>query len=109
MPWRSDGRAGSDGSRDRLRERDLETLERGLNFTLRTALGDLDLLGEVAGGGRYEHLVGRSVLLKVFDSDVRVVTLGQIICLKRAAGHPKDLEALAELEVLAEEGRRGAR
>ena len=27
------------------------TIERGLNFTLTTALGDIDLLGEITGGG----------------------------------------------------------
>jgi hypothetical protein len=36
---------------------DLETLERGLNFTLTTTLGPLDLLGEIVGGGGYEDLV----------------------------------------------------
>ncbi len=30
---------------------DVATLARGLNFTLTTTLGDLDLLGEVVGGG----------------------------------------------------------
>ncbi len=29
-----------------------ETLARGLNFTLTTSAGDLDLLGEITGGGR---------------------------------------------------------
>src|SRR5215470_11167957 len=32
---------------------DAETLKRGLNFTFVTALGDLDLLGEVSGVGFY--------------------------------------------------------
>ena len=32
------------------------TLTRWLNFTLTTSLGDVDLLGEMAGGGRYEDL-----------------------------------------------------
>src|SRR5262245_13921073 len=30
---------------------DERTIQSGLNFTLTTALGDLDLLGEVTGGG----------------------------------------------------------
>lgn len=36
---------------------DAATISRGLNFTLRTSLGDLDLLGEIAGGGAYERLL----------------------------------------------------
>ena len=35
---------------------DVPTLARGLNFTLTTAMGDLDLLGEVPVGGSYERL-----------------------------------------------------
>ena len=40
----------------------LAALARGLNFTLTTTLGDLDLLGEVAGGGwcASSSLVSRS-------------------------------------------------
>jgi hypothetical protein len=34
----------------------LISIARGLNFTLITDLGALDLLGEVTGGGRYEDL-----------------------------------------------------
>jgi hypothetical protein len=79
---------------------DVATLERGLNFTLTTSAGDIDLLGDVAGGGRYEDLVRHSVVLRVLDLDVRVVTLGRLIRLERAAGRPKDLEAIAELELL---------
>jgi hypothetical protein len=79
---------------------DVPTLERGLNFTLTTNAGDLDLLGEIAGGGSYDQLVAHSTTLRVFGLDVRVVTLAQLIHLKRAAGRPRDLEAIAELELL---------
>lgn len=82
---------------------DVATLQRGLNFTLSTSAGDLDLLGEVTGGGGYDALVTRSTRIRVFDRDVSVVTLPTLITLKRAAGRPKDLEALAELEALRDE------
>jgi len=85
---------------------DVATLQRGLNFTLTTTAGDLDLLGEIAGGGGYEQLSTHAQLVSVFETDVAVVTLAQLIHLKRAAGRPKDLEAIAELEALAEEQRR---
>lgn len=84
---------------------DVATLARGLNFTLTTAMGDLDLLGEVVGGGTYEQLLPHSIRVRVFDVDIDVVSLSQLIRLKRAAGRPKDLEALAELEALLEERR----
>ena len=82
---------------------DAATLTRGLNFTLTTSLGDLDLLGDVTGGGGYEDLAPHTHLIRVFDTEVAVVTLPQLIRLKRAAGRPKDLAALAELEALLEE------
>ena len=84
---------------------DSVTLARGLNFTLTTTAGDIDLLGEIAGGGTYEQLLGQTRALRVFDRDVNVVTLAQLIHLKRAAGRPKDLEALAELELLQREAK----
>ena len=87
---------------------DVPTLQRGLNFTLVTSLGDLDLLGEIAGGGAYEHLLPDTERLSVLGVDVDVVTLSRLIRLKRAAGRPKDLEAIAELEALLEEGGDGA-
>ncbi len=84
---------------------DASTLARGLNFTLTTSRGDLDLLGEIAGGGPYEQLLSNTRRLRVFDCDVDVVTVQELIRLKRAAGRPKDLESIAELEALLEEGR----
>jgi hypothetical protein len=39
---------------------DVATVQPDLNFTLITDLGELDLLGEVPGGGRYEDLVPHS-------------------------------------------------
>jgi hypothetical protein len=86
---------------------DERTLKSGLNFTLTTTLGDLDLLGEVAGGGSYEQLRPFTQELETFGVRCRFVTLEKLIQLKRAAGRPKDLEAIAELQALLEERQRG--
>jgi hypothetical protein len=86
---------------------DERTLKSGLNFTLTTTLGDLDLLGEVAGGGSYEQLLPITLELETFGVRCRFVTLEKLIQLKRAAGRPKDLEAIAELQALLEERQRG--
>ena len=82
---------------------DADTVQRGLNFTLQTTLGDIDLLGEVTGGGSYDQLLPESETGRVFGYDVTCVTLVRLIALKRAAGRKKDLIALAELEALLEE------
>lgn len=86
---------------------DADTIRRGLNFTLVTAAGDLDLLGEATGGGTYEALLPSSEARTLFGLECRVVALKTLIHLKRAAGRPKDLERIAELEALVEERERG--
>ncbi len=82
---------------------DEDTLARGLNFTLTTTLGDLDLLGEIAGGGNYENLIGDAQKVKLYEVDCLCLNLEKLIATKRAAGRPKDFETIAELESLREE------
>jgi predicted nucleotidyltransferase len=85
---------------------DASTLKQGLNFTLTTTLGDIDLLGDVPGGGSYEDLLAQSQSIPLLGTTCQCVTLDGLIRLKRAAGRPKDLEAIAELEALrAESGQ----
>jgi predicted nucleotidyltransferase len=48
-------------------------------------------------------LMPQSSELEAFGVTVKCVTLERLIQLKRAAGRPKDWEALAELEALLEE------
>jgi predicted nucleotidyltransferase len=82
---------------------DLGTLRSGLNFTLTTELGPIDLLGEVAGGGTYVSLEASTIALLLFGIECRCVDLETLIRLKRAAGRPKDLETIAELELRRDE------
>jgi hypothetical protein len=81
---------------------DADTLKRGLNFTLTTKLGDLDLLGEIAGGGDYARLEPHTIELHLFGIRCLCLDLDTLIDVKRAAGRPKDLEALAELVAIRE-------
>lgn len=82
---------------------DARTIRRGLNFTLTTALGEIDFLGEMVGGGTYEDLRPGSMTIQVFGVACLCLNLEQLIRAKRAAGRPKDLEAIAELEAIREE------
>ena len=79
------------------------TLTAGLNFTLITSAGALDLLGEITGGGGYAELEPHALTITLFARTVRLLDLPWLIRVKRAAGRPKDLEVVAELEALQEE------
>lgn len=81
---------------------DEDTLRGGLNFTLSTDLGDIDLLGEVAGIGDYTAAFAASRPVELFGSSFDVLTLEALIISKRAAGRPKDIQVLPELEALRE-------
>ncbi|MBZ0169948.1 hypothetical protein MELA_01008 [Candidatus Methylomirabilis lanthanidiphila] len=83
--------------------REVATVARGLNFTLTTNVGDLDLFGEIADGGSYEDLQSHSMTIRVFGIECRCLSLEHLIAVKRAAGRPKDLEVIAELEAILEE------
>ena len=83
----------------------VETLKKGLNFTLITTLGALDLLGEIVGGGSYEELKPETIKIEVAGAECLCLSLERSIKVKRAAGRPKDLEAIAELEQILEEAR----
>lgn len=82
---------------------DAETLKRGLNFTLSSDAGPIDLLGEATGGGTYDALKDSAVQVEIFGVPCLCVSLRKLIELKRAAGRPRDLEVIAELEAQLEE------
>lgn len=86
---------------------DARTVQQGLNFTLITDLGDLDILGEVAGGGDYDAILPHTVEAKAFGVSCRCLDLDMLIKTKRAAGRPKDFESIAILEALREENGKG--
>lgn len=79
---------------------DEQTLLRGLNFTLDTTAGPIDLFGEIVAGGGYADLAAASVPIEVFGITCLCLGLEALIRNKRAAGRPKDLEAVAELELI---------
>jgi hypothetical protein len=82
---------------------DVTTLRNGLNFTLATNLGDLDLFGELAGGETYNDLLPHSFDVEAFGVRFKCVDLPTLIRIKESAGRAKDREAIAELRVLLEE------
>jgi predicted nucleotidyltransferase len=79
---------------------DERTLKNGLNFTLTTDLGDIDLLGEVTGVGGYANLALSAEELDLYGQRLRLIDLDTLITAKAATGRAKDLldlEALRQL------------
>lgn len=83
-----------------------ETIRRGLNFTLVTTLGAIDLLGEITGGGSFEDIKPHSITLDLHETNCLCLGIEWLIKVKRAVGRPKDFEVIAELEAILEERRR---
>jgi predicted nucleotidyltransferase len=87
---------------------DSRTLKAGQKFTLATDAGDVDLLGDVPGAAPFDLMWQRSSEIILSGIPVRVVSLDDLIAMKRAAGRDKDLLYLRELErlrTLLEEGK----
>src|SRR5438105_1515238 len=52
---------------------DQKTIANGLNFTLATELGDVDLMGEVAGIGGYKAVLARSITVELFGRPCHIL------------------------------------
>jgi predicted nucleotidyltransferase len=79
---------------------DPPTIHAGLNFTLITDQGDVDLLGEVSGVGAYEQALIQSEEREMYGVTVHILSLDGLIAAKKAAGRAKDHTHLHELEDL---------
>lgn len=88
-------------------------IERGLPFfmderqvrttplmTLTTRKGFIDVLDVVKGVGSFAECQARSRPIEAFDIRFRVLELEALIDAKRAAGRPKDIDQIPELEAL---------
>ena len=79
---------------------DGRTLRHTRILTLDTPDGWLDLLAQPDGSPAYAQLRERSWVADVGGIRVRVASLEDLIAMKKAAGRPKDLVAVEELEAI---------
>jgi len=81
---------------------DWTTLQHDTNFTFRTSMGDIDLLGEVAGVGVYEDLSRESIVVDLDGAPARILSIRALIRAKESAGREKDRAGLKILYALQE-------
>ena len=81
---------------------DWKTLQHGTNFTFRTDMGDIDLLGEVLGIGNYNDLLIQSITVDLDGFPTQILSVSGLIIAKEAAARPKDQVGLQVLYALRE-------
>jgi predicted nucleotidyltransferase len=79
---------------------DGHTLRRTRVLTLETSLGLIDLLAQPDGAPVYGELKTRAERDVIAGVEVAYASLEDLIAMKKAAGRPKDLVAVEELEAI---------
>jgi hypothetical protein len=85
-----------------LDPRDGFDLARAAILKLPTAVGDLDVMNGALGAAPYGDLRERAIEVEVRGTPVRVVSLDDLIAMKRAAARPRDLRDIADLTGIEE-------
>lgn len=70
---------------------DARTLKRTTILTLDTPLGSIDLLVDPSGADRYDAMRERADVIDLDGIEFRVVSLDDLLSMKRAAGRPQDV------------------
>jgi hypothetical protein len=76
---------------------DAAMLPRATLWQFATRHGDIDVLHDAPGAGSFAALRSRALVLPVAGAEVPVVSLDDLIRMKRASGRPVDLEDIAAL------------
>lgn len=70
---------------------DARMLKRTAILTLDTPLGGIDLLVDPDGAARYDEMRERALVVDLDGTQIRVVSLDDLLSMKRAAGRPQDI------------------
>lgn len=79
---------------------DARTLKGVEVLTLATDLGSLDVLARPSGAPSFDVMRRNADRYDIGGTTVRVASIPDLIAMKRAAGRPKDLADIAELEAI---------
>ena len=70
---------------------------------METRFGDLDCGGAIDSGRSYEDLLGPSVLVDFEGHPLQILSLRELLAIKKRAGRPKDLAAIPYIQSTIEE------
>jgi len=73
------------------------TIEAGCNFTFNTTVGSVDLLGYVEPFGGMEALIKNAEMYELGGMRIDVISLDDLIRIKRHLNRPKDRDSLMHL------------
>lgn len=72
------------------------------NYYLRTSNGVLDIIQEVRPVGSFERIKAGAITVSLFGYSCKVISLDDLIEVKKSMSRPKDRAALVELELLSQ-------
>ena len=73
------------------------------HILLETKFGDFDCLGAIDGGRRFEDLIPSSIEIDLEGRLIRVLTLQELLTVKKRAARPKDLAVIPYIESTIDE------
>lgn len=70
------------------------------NLYLQTDLGVIDILSQITGVGDFTKITQNAITIDLMGFPCKVISLDDLIQAKKAMGSPKDLQTVAELEII---------
>lgn len=70
---------------------------------METRFGDFDCLGAIDGGRNYDDLFRASITVDFEGRELRLLSLSEIVAIKKRAGRPKDLAVIPYIQSTIDE------
>ncbi len=70
---------------------------------METRFGDFDCLGAIDGGRNYDDLFRASISVDFDGRELRLLSLSEILAIKKRAGRPKDLAVIPYIQSTIDE------
>jgi hypothetical protein len=77
-----------------------ESLSKYKNIYLHTDLGEVDMLGEITGLGKFEKIIDQTIEVELYRKKCRVLDIDALITSKKTLGRPKDVQIILQLEAI---------